>query len=1562
MKKIFTYILVVTSLLSLFSCIQREDVSIEDVKVDMVFSATVSDGHMTKTVIDGELGDSYRNTLWLPEDSIAIMGKNRAYVYKFVNIRTEADEVGIFDGSSSQNSVYYALYPYSADARNTNNVFRVYIPSQQKYTPGSFASGAAPMVAKTANGEEGMLSFKNLCGVLVLKLTGEECVSSITFSSKNEAGNWNKISDEWMVDMTYDSIPELVTTDNSGLAVTVYSEEGVQLKPDEPTPFYMVLPPSNHHSFVLTVTTTDGKVMIKEGTKPLNIKRANVTVAAPLVYTESVSVDLSAKGTANCYIVSEPGVYSIDASVMGNGVLGIIEDAGFHTDNPCITGSAAELLWSDKASVVAGVSYSKENNSIIFSTLGVEGNAVVALKDEDGTILWSWHIWCTDEPQVQTYKNSAGTFYVLDRNLGATSTHFIDAEASEDYKGTLYFWGRKDPFTSQVHTSSEQRHLSMDYTISNPTQTHSASSWSSSESWMAPHINQAWSDQIKTIYDPCPIGYRVAITDIWSGFITTSGLYDTRDLNEMNVESMDENGWTFYLDEEKTTTSWYPFSRHHLFTWAGSYGIGWSNVLSGYWASNLTTNGEKRGMRFNKVSDENIELNTAVYTYNSQGFFVRCMRDDAEYPGTPRVLTVGVDSITKTSAIVRSKVLYEGETAVTERGIVWGMDDNISIETGNVIKNDETSDEYIIAIESLQHSTTYYVRAYAVNSEGVSYGAVVSFTTEYDGVAEDLSVYGTANSYIIPAAGVYKFKAVKGNSDELLEGAVSADILWTTFGTTDIPRSGEIVTKVSYSDGYLTLFVPSPLKEGNALVAVKNAEGTILWSWHIWLVNFDPDATAQTYQSGAVMMDRNLGATSVQDQDPKAYGLLYQWGRKDPSVGAGELDQSIFAQTYPADIIQYKWESGSLEYSIQNPTVVIGGSTWNIDNTLWTSAKTIYDPCPIGWRVPDGGPGVWDGWENPTKSLSNGVIFGAPYSVPDAYYPQGGYDDGSHYLSFVGRASYNWSCTPVDSSDYAYNFHFYSGYGRPMDTRNRYLQYNVRCQKDIEYEKESLPEVVIITSSDVTTTSATVSCEVKSSGYEDVNDRGVVYGIDPNPTLETGIRIQSGSGVGQYTVSLTSLEPATRYYVKAYATSSVGTSYSEEARITTANDGTYRDLSVAGTANSYIVPSYGYYSFDATVKGNGMETIDGTPVSAEVVWETQNTVDAIAVGDVIDNVTFKDGRVLFNTSEDFNHGNALVAVKDSEGTILWSWHLWVTDYDPESTYHNYPSGAVMMDRNLGALSNGTDVISNGLLYQWGRKDPFMGAGDNGANPAATAPLDAIRYETISEEKGTLLYVMENPAALIYNPDGLDWLIEPISDLWSEDKSVYDPCPAGWQVPSSNIDIWRNARGNFPSNNYTVDGYGIEFGDDYWTSGGRGRSWGSSRPHQRPLNVRCMKESQMLVSTLSYTSGAKSANVVGKVISLGSEEIKECGVVFSRISTPDMYITRESDDIWILRNTSGGDEFGDFEVEVDNLQPNTQYYARAYVISERGISYGETISVFTKSSGNNEGIGDDDYEW
>lgn len=1547
MKKIFTYILVAANLLSLFSCIQREDVSLDDIKVDMVFSAKVADIQATKTVIDGNIGDGYRNTLWLPGDSIAIANIYSNVAEKFVNTRTTPDVIGIFEGSANQSDTYFALYPYSAEPVVSRNTFKFDIPSMQEYTPDSFASNAAPMVAKVSDGEGG-LDFYNLCGVLVIKLTGEEKVNSVSFSSKDESGNWNKISGEWRVNMEYDSIPEIISTDNSELAVTVYSDEGVQLDPNEAVPFYMVLPPSNHNTFVVTVTTTDGKIMIKEATKPLTIKRANVTVSAPLIYTETIAVDLSEDGTSNCYIVSEPGVYSIDASTIGNGVHGIIEGVGFHTDNPYITPVSAEILWTDIPSVITSATCDSESGKITFMTLGVEGNAVIAAKDENGTILWSWHIWCTDAPEVQTYTNSAGTFNVLDRNLGATSAGRVEGATSEEYMGTLYFWGRKDPFHKDSYILSGQAGIPISYTVANPVHTHTASSWSSNLSWMVPHINVAWSDSCKTIYDPCPSGYKVPTSDIWSGF------------SAENVASVYDDGWSFYIDEDKTSTAWYPFSRRWLFLWSGydCQGIVGTEVYSKYWSSNNTDGGMKVGLTFKKVSDTELEVIPMRSLYDSYGLFVRCMKDDAIYSGLPRLLTEGVDSVTVSSALVKCKILYEGFSPITERGIVWGSSSDIDIDNGTLVKSEGDSDEYTIRINDLQHSTTYYARAYAVNGEGVSYGSVMTFSTEFVGETVDLSQYGTANSYIVPKSGIYKFKTTKGNSSELIEGVVSADVLWTSFGTLVSPQKGELVSKVEYSDGYVSIYIPSPLQEGNAIISVKDANGNILWSWHIWLVDFDPEATARTYQSGAIMMDRNLGATSVQDQDPKAFGLLYQWGRKDPAVGSGAISGSQFAATYPSDFIKYEWNAGSLEYSIQNPATVIGGSTWNIDNSLWTSKKTIYDPCPLGWRVPDGGPGVWSEWKYPNEKMSNGVIFKAPYSIPDTYYPQGGYTEGNTSLLFVGRASYNWSCTPVDSSDYSYNFHFWSGYGRPMDTRNRHHQYSVRCQKDIEYEKESLPVVVIKSVSDITTSSANLLCEVESPGYDEVLERGVILSTSSDVSLDNGEVVKSGSGTGEYTVSL-SLDQATRYYVMAYATTNLGTSYSETVRVTTESDGTFRDLSDNGTANSYIVPQYGYYSFDASVKGNGLEVIEGVPVSAEVLWETRNTVDSVSVGDVIQNVAYKDGRITFNTSDDFNQGNALVAVKDGEGVILWSWHIWVVEYNCDTHYHNYPSGAVMMDRNLGALSNGTDVLSNGLIYQWGRKDPFMGAGSDNA-PAVTAPESVFEYVRANNLTGTIRYASENPTAVLFEGEGGYWLYdsEYRYNMWNKEKGVYDPCPPGWIVPRNDIRIWDRSTYEYPRQSYSIDGVDIIFGDDYWMHNGMSKYNYYDYSVEDLLFVRCERERNFSVHTLSFTSTPNSVTVSGRVVTEGDREIKEAGVVIGE----DEHHIFVNYCTHISRNSGETVNFGNIDVTVNELKSNTSYYARTYAITENGIEYGETILVNTKSTGNNEGVGDDDYEW
>lgn len=248
------------------------------------------------------------------------------------------------------------------------------------------------------------------------------------------------------------------------------------------------------------------------------------------------------------------------------------------------------------------------------------------------------------------------------------------------------------------------------------------------------------------------------------------------------------------------------------------------------------------------------------------------------------------------------------------------------------------------------------------------------------------------------------------------------------------------------------------------------------------------------------------------------------------------------------------------------------------------------------------------------------------------------------------------------------------------------------------------------------------------------------------------------------------------------------------------------DLSSKGTANSYIVPSAGIYKFKADVKGNGFRALDGKPASAEVIWETFNTDTAPQAGSVVRNVRFQEGYVHFETPG--NAGNALIAVKDDAGTILWSWHIWATSYNPETEFDTYlASGAEMMNRNLGALSNTPgDALANGLMYQWGRKDPFLSASSTTDPVLSAATPEGVANQMVSGAR-TVDYATQHPTHFIDVYDG-DWMDEPDYTLWGPDKTQYDPCPPGWKVPSAGVFAsWGRAP-------YDYDNHGITFGGGY----------------------------------------------------------------------------------------------------------------------------------------------------
>lgn len=320
------------------------------------------------------------------------------------------------------------------------------------------------------------------------------------------------------------------------------------------------------------------------------------------------------------------------------------------------------------------------------------------------------------------------------------------------------------------------------------------------------------------------------------------------------------------------------------------------------------------------------------------------------------------------------------------------------------------------------------------------------------------------------------------------------------------------------------------------------------------------------------------------------------------------------------------------------------------------------------------------------------------------------------------------------------------------------------------------------------------------------------------------------------------------------------------------------DLSEFGTANCYIVNKPGTtYRFRADIMGNGAATEGITPskiaptkarllkthvadmgYKGGTTYGSDGTMSKLILKNSVELKT-KRGvpYVYFTTPATLAAGNALIAATDDEGNVLWSWHMWVTpDYelgkgDLTITANANSTGVVMMDRNLGAFSNGTEpdetytaeqnaYAAAGLVYEFGRKDPFfftnpgkwtfgnyqMADGTvvevQGANKKQNANKE---WETVSVRltsdnaptvEKAIAYSVANPEIFLRGFEGdkqryqHTWATastdpKSISFLWGNteqsrdakagEKTIYDPCPVGYKVPGPNAFAFWNQSGN-----------------------------------------------------------------------------------------------------------------------------------------------------------------------
>lgn len=232
----------------------------------------------TRTLVDEDL-----QVLWETADQISVFlqtVENRPYELK--------GEGGVASGTFARTTTpspsffasvpyNYGVYPYSEATKiDAEGVITVALPAEQAYAEESFGPGANVMVAAS---EDKSLKFKNLCGYVGVRLTGDALVESVTLRSN--AGE--PLAGTALVTVTPDGDPAMELSEEGAVdAVTVTCENPVQLSSEE-TLFWVVVPPADYvEGFTLTVTYNGGQEFVLEGATSLELQRNTLVKMAPV--------------------------------------------------------------------------------------------------------------------------------------------------------------------------------------------------------------------------------------------------------------------------------------------------------------------------------------------------------------------------------------------------------------------------------------------------------------------------------------------------------------------------------------------------------------------------------------------------------------------------------------------------------------------------------------------------------------------------------------------------------------------------------------------------------------------------------------------------------------------------------------------------------------------------------------------------------------------------------------------------------------------------------------------------------------------------------------------------------------------------------------------------------------------------------------------------------------------------------------------------------------------------------------------------------------------------------
>lgn len=910
--------------------------------------------------------------------------------------------------------------------------------------------------------------------------------------------------------------------------------------------------------------------------------------------------------------------------------------------------------------------------------------------------------------------------------------------------------------------------------------------------------------------------------------------------------------------------------------------------------------------------------------------------------GLPTVTTASVTNITTTTAKCGGNVVNNGGHNVTARGVCWNTMGSPDLNDPHTT-NGNGNGSFISNITDLAAGCTYYVRAYATNNEGTSYGDELQFTTNDGSITVTTSgitnitpttamcggeiTVSTGNTFPVTERGVCWSMNHNPNlngdhtSDGSGTGSFTSSITGLSANTTYYVRAYAVNQQSTYygeeksfttNDGSVTVttnsvsdITPTSAMCGGNIIVPSGNTFAITARGVCWSENHNP-TTADNHSSDG----SGAGAFTSSITGLKVNTIYYVRAYAINQLGTYYGEEKSFTTNDGAVLVT------TSEVTSVTPTTAMCGGVITV---------------PSGNTFPITTRGVcWSTSHNPVVT-------------------------GDHTSDGSGAGSFTSSIT-----------------GLAVNT-TYYVRAYATNQQDTYYGEEKsfsttsgLPTVTTKDITSIAPLSATGGGNVTSDHGFPVTARGVCWSTVSNPTINDA-HTTNGTGMGEFNSAISGLQNSTTYHVRAYATNSKGTAYGEDKSFTT----TSGIITVTTNSVTGIGPSGATCGGNATVTGD-----NNLPITAKgVCWGTGHNP-------TVSNTHTNDGTGpgAFTSTISGLTVNTLYYVRayatNQLGTYYGDEKSFTTAVGLPAVTTTEPTlnGVTVTTGGNVTSDGGYTVTARGICYG-PLPNPDLtstyqhttdGTGTGYFSSTFSLPGGSGRYYirayatnangTVYGEQKSIIQPYDELPTFQFNgntyrvaPNANNTLSWTDANAYCENLTLYGY--SDWRLPTKEelLQMYNDRVniGDFGGNWYwssTQDGSSDYYWAVYFFSGSTDVLISDSHLHVRPIRQETgggTTPTAPTVTTSSPTSvTTNSATCGGNVISDGGAAVTQRGVCFSTSPNPSTS----------SQTVSGGSGTGSFTCSLVGLSANTTYYVRAYAINSAGTAYGDQQSFTTQSGG------------